>query len=203
MLKFVSLAAKQGRYEIARQTIKKILPDVDAWDCAFNSGDNHYMNGHMNGARRDLENFSTTKMTVLYKHIKHNVMPHKAIDRCHDLMTRFEMENDDRMAAMGGKASDQDKVLYSRIYSRQAEINRKRIEDQRLHLENKPWEYSDIMEQTQKKYEMSLEKLRSLSEGYQMAQEGFQIGARDVFCAILWFCLHVVLHVGHQFENLS
>ena len=89
------------------------------------------------------------------------------------------MENDDRMAAMGGKASDQDKVLYSRIYSRQAEINRKRIEDQRLHLENKPWEYSDIMEQTQKKYEMSLEKLRSLSEGYQMAQAGFRsIGYR-------------------------
>ena len=78
MLKFVSLAAKQGRYEIARQTIKKILPDVDAWDIAFNSGDpNHYMNGPLNGARRDLENFSTTKMTVLYKHIKHNVMPHK------------------------------------------------------------------------------------------------------------------------------
>ena len=198
MLKFVSLAAKQGRYEIARQTIKKILPDVDAWDIAFNSGDNHYLNGPLNGARRDLENFSTTKMTVLYKHIKHNVMPHKAIDRCHDLMTKFELENDDRMAAMGGKASDQDKVLYSRIYSRQAEINRKRIEDQRLHLENKPWEYSDIMEQTQKKYEMSLEKLRSLSEGYQMAQAGFRV---EDYIVIYRVTHKIALHCSTRFEN--
>ena len=66
MLKFVSLSAKSGRREIARQTIRKILPKIADW----NYKDESYFNNSL-----DLKEMRTTELMAVYKYVKHIVIP--------------------------------------------------------------------------------------------------------------------------------
>ena len=158
MLKFVSLAAREGRVKIASETVKKILPGVENWDHRNNLVYNH-MKKYSN---------SPSKLTVLYKHIKHNIIPNKSTEDARSLFDAFARQVlpfDRPNSASSGPGSnhvtDHERILYSRIYSRQAELNRKYLNG---NIARKEFNlYSDVQKQTITKYEQALQMLKEIN----------------------------------------
>ena len=136
MLKFVSLAAKSGRREISRQTIRKILPKIDEWD---------YMNAPYPGLsdllsrnpndRDGIRGFA--KISALYKYIKHVIIPEqedqhnciegteKGIKVMGKLCDAVESLCEERFRK---KDSDLNRIL-STVYCRNGELHRKHIKE--------------------------------------------------------------------------
>ena len=82
-LKFASLAAKKGRPQIASQVIKKILPTVDLWCADLKSDD------WPSSTSDDIRSLKTVELNVLYKHIKHNIIPTTESEKGMLIMRRF------------------------------------------------------------------------------------------------------------------
>ena len=67
----------------------------------------------------EIGSLKTVNLNVLYKHIKHNVIPGSTIESGMEIMSRFE-----HIAITGECRKLEDKLLQAKVYGRLAELNR-------------------------------------------------------------------------------
>ena len=141
MLKFVSLAAKSGRREISRQTIRKILPKIDDW----NFMDDSYPRINELGRDGIRPSISSGKLLALYKYVKHIIIPEleerfgiqgtqdgiKIMGRlCEDIAPLTEKINKQINAnEKNNENFDYERMLLSTIFCRNGELHRKLTHD--------------------------------------------------------------------------
>jgi len=135
MLKFMSLAAKSGRTEIARQTIKKILPNIDNWNYVEMLS---YPGLIENTQGRQVSlKISPPKIRALYKFVKHVAIPHlqvmpKSEERGIQIITRLcddlkPLKNRLKDLRDRERMSDDERIVIAMTYCRQAEMRRRTV----------------------------------------------------------------------------